>query len=226
MSQALTALSGRELIDRIMAGERDFAATCIPGESCDLESEEAYAQLLSYLQEQDLRNSPIIAERSDWRGLKARGLCIQWAKLADADLSGADLRGADLRRSDFTGATFQGADLGEAELTHSRFIDADFSSATLRSADLYEANLTQSNLRNADLTGALLLRLSLERADMTGATLTRAQLYRVDLRGVVGLESVRDLARAQIHRAIVTRRERDIIENALRDLPLFDLRNE
>lgn len=226
MSQALTMLTAHELISQIIAGERDFSATRIPAAAGHLDEDEAYSQLLAYLREQDLRSSPVNAERADWRGLKAQRLFMQWAKLAGADLRGADLRGSDLRRSDFTSATFQGADLSEAELTHARFIDADLSTAILRNADLYEANLTQSNLQEADLSGALLLRLSLERSDMTAATLTGAQLYRVDLRNAIGLDKVRDLARARLHRVIVTQRERDIIQAALRDLPLFDLRNE
>lgn len=225
MSQSPKELGAGELIHRILAGERDFAATRIaPGQALD--EEDAYAEFLAYLRKQDLRASPVIAERADWRGLKARGLFLQSGRFAGANLSGADLSGADLRRSDFTGATFEGTSLNEAELTHSRFIEANLSQALLRSADFYEANLTGAILRGADLSGAFLVRLSLQGADLTEATLSGADMYRVDLRGVIGMESARDLARARLHRAIVTARERDVVEAALRRLPRFELRDE
>jgi uncharacterized protein YjbI with pentapeptide repeats len=226
MSDVLQELAGQEFIRRVLAGERDFAATRLTLRMGPLDEEDGYAELVSYLRQQDLRASPINAELSDWHGLQAPGLFLQSGRFAGANLSAADLRGADLRRSDFTGTTFEEANLSDAELTHSRFIDANLSGALMRNADLYEANLTGAILRNADLSGAFLLRLSLQRADVSDASFLGTELYRVDLRGVIGLDKARDLGRARFHRVIVTAREREIIVAALRELPLFELREE
>lgn len=224
MTDALTLIGGRELIRRILAGERDFSGTRLRPEEANLAALEGYQELLAYLRAQDLRTTPLSAERADWRFLGAPGLFCQAARLAGADLSGAVLRGADLRRADLTGARLRDADLTHALLTHQRLHGADLTGARLNGADLYEANLTDAVLRNADLTGARVIRLTLQGADLTGARLTNADLYRADLRGVRGLEATHDLATVRLYQTIVTARERGLIEAALRAQPWFDVR--
>jgi uncharacterized protein YjbI with pentapeptide repeats len=224
MTEAAPLIGGRELIRRILAGERDFSGTRLRPEEANLAALEGYQELLAYLQTQDLRAAPLVAERVDWRFLSAPGLVCQAARLAGADLSGAVLRGADLRRADLTGACLRDADLTHALLTHQRLQEADLSGARLAGADLYEANLTGAVLRNADLTGARVIRLTLQGADLTGARLTNVDFYRADLRGVVGLEAAHDLATVRLYQTIVTPRERELIEAAFRAQPWFDVR--
>ena len=94
MVETLTPVSLGELVKRLMAGERDFSATRIPADDNSLETQEGFAELNRYLQEQDLRAEPILAERADWSGLKARGAFLAFSKLAGINLS----RGRPARR--------------------------------------------------------------------------------------------------------------------------------
>jgi uncharacterized protein YjbI with pentapeptide repeats len=221
----LTSITVADLAQRILNGERDFSATRLSGDG-NLAALAGYADLLSYLRAQDLRNAPVVAEGADWQRLVAPGLFFQAAKLSDANLSGADLRGADLRRAELVGAQLVGADLSGATLVVARLMKANLQDASLRGADLYEANPTDANLRGANAAGARLLRLSLRGADLAGATLTGTDLYRADLRGVLGLAEVLDLATARFHQTIVTASEHDVIVAALRDGALFEVRAE
>ncbi|MPZ13737.1 MAG: hypothetical protein GEU73_04825 [Chloroflexi bacterium] len=225
MAETHVELTLEELARRLMDGERDFSSTRLaPGS--DLGSTDRYAELLDYLRGQDLRATPVIGERADWRGIRAPSLYLQSARLAGAELTGADLRGADLRRSDLTGATLAGADLSEATLIGSRLMNAVLQEAVMRETDVYEANLTNSVLRGADLSRAFLLRLSLRGADLTDATLSGADLYRADLRGAIGLGRARDLGTARFHQTVVTPAERELIEATIRSRRLFDVRDE
>src|SRR5437667_12469806 len=118
---ATTALTAAELARRILAGERDFSGTTL-GADNDLWSLAEYDEMLAYLRGQDLRNSPVIAEGADWRGLTAPGLFFQAAKLSGANLSGANLQRADLRRAQLPGANLGGADLSGATLIVARLM--------------------------------------------------------------------------------------------------------
>ena len=222
MVATLTDISPKDIVKRIMDGERDFSSTRLSGA---LEDEAGYAGLVAYLRERDLRAETLMAAGSDWSGLSARGLYFPFSKLAGINLSGADLRGADFRRADFTGANLEGADLSGATVIGCRFQEANLAGATLRATDFYEASLAGAKLPGADLTRAFLLRLALKQADLTGAVLTSAIMYRTDLRGVVGLDRVTDLATVTFHQTIVTAAERAIIDAAIGEMPLFEMRS-
>lgn len=226
MTQALTAISGRDLINRILVGERDFTGTVISAADGALDQESKYQDLIEYLKTQDLRASPVIADGADWRGLRARGLFCRAAKLAGADLSGAELSGAELSGCDLTGANLSGADIHGAFFTHQRLMNANLSNVRASGLDLYEANLMGVNFSGADLSGAIMPRTNLRKIDWTGTRLTGADFYRADIRGAIGLETAQDLGTVRYHQTVVTEREREVITVALRARPLFDLRSE
>lgn len=224
MAQSLTELSVDEFVRKVLAGERDFTNTRFaPG--TDLSANAAYPELIAYLQGQDLRNSPVVADGVDWRGLIAPRLVIT-AKLAGADLSRADLRDAEVTRSDLSGASLEGADLRGANLSVSRCMKANLNGARLQRADLYEVNFSEAVLRNADLTGAIALKVGLRGTDLTDAIFTDVDLYRADLRGAIGLDATRDLGSAHFHHTVVTPREHAIVDAFLKARPLFDIKEE
>jgi uncharacterized protein YjbI with pentapeptide repeats len=227
MAGVLTQITAAELVKRILDGERDFASTHMHADKGDISAQDGFPELNKYLQgQQDLRENPIVATESDWQGVRASGLFFQMCKLSGANLAGADLRDADFRRSDLSGANLRGANVDGATFVGCRLMEADFTGASMRGTDLYEANLNKGKLVNADLARAYTLRLNLGEVDLTGATMTGASLYRSDLRGAIGLDAVRDLATCQFKHTMVTKREMEIIEAAMRAQPLFDLRSE
>jgi len=224
MSETFTSISGKELIQRILEGERDFSRTRLKPETA-LHEEEGFREMNAYLQKQDLRTTPVIAEGADWRGLRAPGLYFQSARLAGADLSGADLRASDLRRALFNGTKLQKANLEGAILLHARFVETDLSGANLREIDMYEAKVNNAILRGVDLAFATMPRVTFESGDLTGAAVGGVNFYRSDLRNVVGLDSVRDLGRALFHHTIITRAQNEIIRKAIDALPRFDVQD-
>ncbi len=225
MTPTLTPISARDLIKRIIAGERDFSSTKLTSDGTTA-AEQDVAELNGYLQGQDIRENPILATNADWSGLQAPGIFLQGIRLAGADLSRADLRNADFRRSDLSGIAFRGANVSGTVFVGAKLMNSDFSGATMRGADLYEANLSGSQLVDADLARAYMLRLNLTGADLSGAQLTGVLFYRADLRKTIGLDRTRDLASCQFKHTIVTAAERNAIEAAIQSEPRFDLRDE
>ncbi len=226
MTDTFKSISGRELIRRILDGERDFSRTRLSTTEAPLHEQEGFHEMAGYLQKQDLRNEPVIAEAADWRGLRAPGLFFPSTRFAGADLSGADLRNSDLRRAVFNEAKLQQTNLEGAIIIHGRFMNTDLSGANMRGADMYEAKFTGTVLRGTDLTFAQMPRIGLDGGDLTGAAVGGANLYRSDLRGVTGLDSVRDLGRASFHQTVVTRKQMETIEKAFRSLAYFDVRDD
>jgi uncharacterized protein YjbI with pentapeptide repeats len=223
----LTSITARELVQRLLAGERDFTSTRLDPSDRDLTSVTEYSQLNEYLRGlEDLRENPIVCNGVDWAGLRAPGLYFLGARLAGANLSQADLRECDIRRADLQGIRLTGADVSGGTFIGSRMMESDLSNATMKGTDLYEANLSKGVLAGCDLTGAYMLRLNLSGADLTRTKLTGVTFYRSDLRGAIGLDTAQDLATCLFKHTIVTARERDIIEAALAALPRYDLREE
>lgn len=225
MATSTTAIQARDFIRQIMAGERDFSSTRLTVDGA-FDEQDGYPELLAYLQEQDLRASPINCEGADWHGVRARGLFWERSRMAGADLSGAGLHEAILRGADLVGANLQRADLSGATFVVAKLGEANFSQANMRAADMYECNATGANLEGADLTGAYLPRATFRDVNFAEAILTSVHLYKTDLRGARGLDTARDLAAGEFFKTIVTPAEHEAIRAAFRARPLFDLREE
>jgi len=222
---AMTQITAKELIQKLMAGERDVSNTRLPADTA-LDKDDSYAALLTYLKAEDLRANPIKADHVEWRGIKAPGLFIEFASLLGSDLSGAVITDGSFRRIDGVGINFKGANLSRSTFVAARLGEADLTDAILQDADFYESNQAGASYRNADLTRSFIIRTALKDADLTGANLAGVNLYRCDLRGVKGLETTKDLGTASFYRTIITAKEQAAITAAFHARPSFDLRTE
>ena len=224
-TSAMIQLTAKELIEKLLSGERDMSNTQLPAETA-LDQEDSYDALLAYLKGEDLRANPMKADHVSWRGLKAAGMFFEFASLQGSDLSGAVITDGSFRRIDGVGATFRGANLSRSTFVAARLGDVDFSDAILQDADFYESNQPGARYRNADLTRSFIIRTALKDADLTGANFAGVNLYRCDLRGAMGLETVKDLGTATFYRTITTAKEQAVIVNAFHVRPSFDMRAE
>ncbi|MEX2599002.1 MAG: pentapeptide repeat-containing protein, partial [Dehalococcoidia bacterium] len=207
-----------------MDGERDFTGTRMPEDQGRFTDDAAaLAAFNEYMKAQDLRANPLLAEGSDWRGVQAPGAFLQFIKIPRSDLRGANLRNAELRRADLTESQLQGSDLGGVNLMVSNLQRADLSDCFMRGVDLYEAGLAGASFQRSDMSNAYFMRLNFKEADITDTTMFMAQFYRADLRGAIGLETVKDLGTARFHRLGVTDSELQIIQDAMRSGPMFDV---
>ena len=115
---------------------------------------------------------------------------MRGADLSDANM-GADMKNQSmgLMRTVLRMAQLDGADMRNANALR---MDAEF--ASMRGALLNNANFRGAKLTGADLTKAFVAGLDLSGSDVSGA-------YLVELIGkddIVGLESVKNLAEAEI----------------------------
>ncbi len=225
-TQTLTSLTGKELMKKLMAGERDFSNTRIAPGDAMLALDPDYPALLSYLRGQDLRTTPIKAEHVDWRSFNAPGMFLEFSLLAGSDFSGAILTDASMRRVDCTGVNFRGANLSRAAFTAARLPEADFSGATATDCDFYESNLAGAKFRNCNLSRSYVIRTSLKDVDVVGANFGDACFYRLDLRGANGLDQALELGTAKLYRTIMTAKEQAIMAKAAEQRPSVDLRAE
>ncbi|MEM4318499.1 MAG: pentapeptide repeat-containing protein [Candidatus Pacearchaeota archaeon] len=160
-------------------------------EGFNLADHESFEELQKYLTNANLDLDPIIMDNSKLRGVVARNLYLPFFRGKEANLWGADLLGADL----------SGADLWRA---------------CLSGADLSGAYLWRACLSGADLSGAYLWRADLWGADLWGADLSSAYL-----KNVKNLGKAVNLGHAIFYHTIVTEREKEIIERALKKKQLF-----
>ncbi len=224
MTTSTTTMTAQEFMRKVMDGERELPGIHLPdGKNDFTQDKAAFEAFNAYMRGQELRANPVVAEGSDWRGVKAPGAFLQFTKLPKSDLRGAFLHAAELRRADFTESQLQGADLSLANMMVSVLQRADLSDCILRGVDLYEASMAGAVFHRADLSNAYFMRLNFKEADLTDATVFMAQFYRADLRGVKGLETVRGLGAARYHRLGVSEQELRVVESAIRSGPMFEI---
>ncbi|HZX12752.1 MAG TPA: pentapeptide repeat-containing protein [Candidatus Nanoarchaeia archaeon] len=103
-------------------------------------------------------------------------------------------------------------------LPYTQGVGANFEGANLGGADFKEANLGGADFWRADLW-----RADFWRADLKGTNLGRADLGRANLVNVRNLEGSVNLGRAFFFKTRVRAREKEIIEEALKTRPLFEI---
>lgn len=171
----LKKMSGKELVDKILRGERDFSKIKLE-ESFNLSGYEGFNKLQRYLKKQDLFREPINIEHSEFRYLRAERLYMPYTQGNCAFFGGAYLFGADFRKSHFEEANFKASNLEEAKFRKAHLYHADFRIALLRNANFEKANLDGGDFLLADLCGANFEEAKLRIANFEGANLTGANL--------------------------------------------------
>lgn len=161
MAEHNMELSGREFIEKLLAGERDFTGVRLEP-YFNLSGDENFEALCDYLQDQDLTKEPVILEGADLRGIDADGLyipylkansaCLKHATLMEANLEDAELRSVDFRYARLPQTKMKGADLRDADM---------------RQADLNLSVLTETKLTGCNVAGAHLLFTNMQGADIT-----------------------------------------------------------
>src|SRR3989344_1245814 len=147
---------------------------------------EGFRDLQTYLQEADLQKYPIILDYAALMYINASGLYLPYVNGRKINLERASLERANLE-------------------------GANFWEANLREANFWGANFWEANLREANFWGAILWS-----ADLSGADLSGANFWRANLEIARKLETVLNLDKANLYGAIVTEKERAIIDNYLK----------
>ncbi|APB35202.1 pentapeptide repeat-containing protein [Gloeomargarita lithophora Alchichica-D10] len=169
-----------QLIQRYMAGERDFQGldliqanlSGVNLSGADL----SRAQLmLANLGEVVLEDSRLMG--ANLTGADAMGGYFRHSQMIGAILIGTDLSEADLMGANLVGANLGGANLGGANLQNANLTEAVLIGANLRDSNLEGASLWGANLSGADLTQARLHPDSLATANLWGTTLPDGQVY-------------------------------------------------
>ncbi len=153
-------------------------------------------------------------ESADLRGASLASTQMRRANLRNANLAGArivaNLQRADLRGADLSDANM-GADMKNQSMGLMRTV---LRMAQLDGADMRNVNALRMDAEFASMRGALLNNANFRGAKLTGADLTKAFVAGLDLSGsdvsgaylveligkddIVGLESVKNLAEAEI----------------------------
>lgn len=153
-------LEREQLIQRYMAGERDF-------QGLDLIQANLSGVNLSGA---DLsRTQLMLANLGE--------VVLEDSRLMGANLTGADAIGGYFRRSQMIGAILIGTDLSEADLMAANLVGANLGGANLTGANLQNANLSEAVLIGANLQDCNLEGASLWGANLSGADLTQARLH-------------------------------------------------
>ena len=230
MPYKLKRLTGDEFVRKVLSGERDFKQIRL-GSEFDLSGHDGYESLQTYLKdnEQMLRLNPVNISESQATNLIAVGLHLPYVLGFNTDLRGSDLSHAYLLRSNLDGANLRRTNLSGSRIDESGLNSVDFQGANLEGANLRasylgSANFRKTNLRRTNMRYAGLGQAQFGYADLENARFESAILTATDLRHAKNLETVGDLAYAQFNRTIVSEKEKAIIERALKDKQLFDVR--
>lgn len=160
MTSSDIRLSGAEWIEKLLAGERDFAAVKLERYS-NLSGHDGFLTLQRYLKDADLAAESIILDNADLTGvdadglympfLKATGACFKHAALMESNLQSSQLRSADLRyarlpEANLTGSDLRDADLRQTDLSLAICKNCQFGGANLAGTNLWFANIESSHI--------------------------------------------------------------------------------
>ena len=210
MAKQLINMKGKEIIKKILSGERKFSGIKLE-EGFNLSCHEDFGEIQEYLRRQELSKNPLNITDSEFRFVIANGIYLPYTLGKRANLGGANLGGANLERAYLWKANLGRANLGGANLERANLWKANLGGANLGGAYLWKANLGGANLERAYLWGA-----NLDRANLWKANLERAYLG-----NILNLETAINLNRAHFFETRVTKKEEAIIKEALRQTKLL-----
>src|SRR5437016_6241680 len=118
--------------------------------------------------------------------------------LREANVAGMNLRGIELQFADLAQANLERTDLSYANFASSFLRGVNLYGATLRGASLSQALLVNANLRETSLFQTNLTAALLSYADMSNAEMGMTVLAALDLSAVIGLDTIKHIARSTV----------------------------
>ncbi len=119
-------------------------------------------------------------EPLDLSFLGIEGICLDYARLINANLEGSNLSGASLVGARLVNADLTNANLEGADLSCSNLASSNWENACLMRADLDSAYFTDASLQDANLQGAFVNGTHFLCANMRGTYLDEADLLFAD----------------------------------------------
>ena len=132
MAKQLINMKGKEIIKKILSGERKFSGIKLE-EGFNLSGHEDFGEIQEYLRRQELSKNPLNITDSEFRFVIANGIYLPYTLGKRANLGGANLGGAYLWKANLGGANLERAYLWGANLDR---------------ANLWKANLERAYLGN------------------------------------------------------------------------------
>ncbi len=187
-------VQGEEFITKLLNGERDFSNIRLEP-YFNLSGNDYFENLQEYLKQSNLKETPVILEHADLKGLDADGLHLPYLKANEAN--------------------FKHVSMMETNLKNSQFNKADFRYAKLPQTNMEGANLQEADLRQVDLNLARLNKTVLTGANFTGANLLFTNMHRANIKGIVNLEQARAVDTVNFQFVALTKKEKAIIRREL-----------
>jgi uncharacterized protein YjbI with pentapeptide repeats len=211
MARTYTQMTGKELISKILSGERDFRNINLI--CSDLPNDPNYEQLKDYLLKADLKENRLRFDESRLLKLQAPGLNMVRTNFKNTNLGEANFKDTNLIEASFWETYAGTANFGKANLQSVDFRYADVQTTHFKGTDLTYANFT-----NANLGGSYFKEADLKKTDLGGADLRDANLV-----NVLNLDKAINLGLAVFENTKVTAKEKMIIKKARRKINLFNL---
>ncbi|MBI1972334.1 MAG: pentapeptide repeat-containing protein [Candidatus Aenigmarchaeota archaeon] len=149
MAQLFT-ISSRELMKKLMEGERDFSRRKLGGAPLGIDE---IAQLNMYLKSADLSGEPVILDLADISGANAPEIYAPHTRARGARIVGARFPGAVLSYCDLSPFVHPNRTQTRTDLSYTRFDRAQMDNSDISGATLRGTRFMYTNLWDAKMEG-------------------------------------------------------------------------
>jgi len=194
MAENRIQMLGVEFIKKLLDGERDFSKIWLEP-YLNLSGDEHFPTVQNYLNDADLKRTPVLLDGADLTGLDGDGLHLPFLKASGANFKHATLMEANLESSEFRGVDFR----------YARLPQTDMKACDLRDADMRQADLNLAKLNNSELGGA----------NVAGTNLLFTNLQGANIKGIINLAQARSVDMANFQFVSLSEKEKAIIRTEL-----------
>ncbi len=206
MGRSHIILEGREFIDKILQGERDFSYTCLT-EFCLLPQVEGYAAAMGYLKSQSLQRSPLNLECAIWRQVDVSEIWMPWVFAPKIDLTSTNISRSMLYGGFFPASVWHGTRAWDSQCQYARFwseVEPD-EKTIITSSELHRINLDSADMRY----------IQMDSNNMENAVLTRAFFDYATLKNIAQFNTIQGLDSISLKSTYISRKEFNVLEPIL-----------
>lgn len=159
MAKKIIEIKEKELIDRILSGEKDFTGISI--KYLDIRKNERYGELFQYMEENNSHYEPILFNNSILCNFNIYKIDLDCLQAENAQFHGCKFDFSSLVQSNFSNSRLYDVSFSNSYMPHS-----DFSGSYIRNVDFSNANLSQSEFYNAIIESAQFIDSKLRKAKL------------------------------------------------------------